>query len=415
MGVKDTANLALIPAAYKASKVYSAIPTDGDGDFTFTRTGSGTRINKAGLIETVGSNVPRLNYRLDADGNPSSCPELLLEPQRTNTHTYSESASGKTTNNVTLTNNQAISPMGTNTAIKVTEDTTFNRHRFYADNNSVTSGTTYTISFFVKKNSDNRYVYLNAGALLGASGSFDLDTGSVTGNMQVFEVYPNGWYRIGITKTATSSTTNIYFVQMQQGTTDVSYTGDGSSFYFWGQQFEVGSNPSSYIPVPSTGNVTRNKDQAYKANFADLASDYPITVYWKGRITDHSTGQYIFSIINDGSAVEYLGIEIANTGYIYLQRRSSNNDADQITYSTQVGDVKKIAVKFTSSTTAVVYIDGVEVYNLSSGAVVAWSFDSVLVGQHRIVVDQNDRNPADEFFIWNKALTDEEMIEITTP
>ena len=46
MGLKDTASLALIPAAYKTSKIYSALPTDGDGDFTFTRSGNATRVTK---------------------------------------------------------------------------------------------------------------------------------------------------------------------------------------------------------------------------------------------------------------------------------------------------------------------------------------------------------------------------------
>ena len=82
MGVKDTANLALIPAAYKTSKVYSALPTDGDGDFTFTRSGSGTRINKAGLIETMATNVSRLNYRLDADTNQTLSLIHISEPTR---------------------------------------------------------------------------------------------------------------------------------------------------------------------------------------------------------------------------------------------------------------------------------------------------------------------------------------------
>jgi len=395
------------------------LPSDGDGDFTFTRSGSGTRINKGGYIETMAENVPRLNYRLDADGNPTECAELLLEEQRTNTHTYSESASGKTTNNVTLTNNQAISPMGTNTAIKVTEDTTYNRHRFYADNNSVTSGTTYTISFFVKKNSDNRYVYLNAGALLGVSGSFDLDTGSVTGDMQVFDVYPNGWYRIGITKTATSSTTNIYFVQMQQGTTDVSYTGDGSSFYFWGQQFEVGSSPSSYIPVPSTSNITRNKDSAINQPFGDLASDYPITIYWKGRITGYDSGgfntQSFAGIAKNNDAIRYLNLKFYSTTQLQLERRNTTQRIDYISHSSQLGDVKKIAIKYVSSTHVVIYIDGVEVFNNSSLTAVSWDFDSILIGQFRYSSDSGKRIPADELFVWNKALTDAEMVEITTP
>ena len=70
--------LTMIPSGYKAGKLYSVLPTNGDGDFTTSRSSSATRVNKSGLIETVLSNVPRLDY---SDG---SCPSLLLEPQSTN-------------------------------------------------------------------------------------------------------------------------------------------------------------------------------------------------------------------------------------------------------------------------------------------------------------------------------------------
>ena len=45
--------------------------------FDFTRASSATRVNKQGLIETVASGVPRIDFT-DANG------ALLLEPQRTN-------------------------------------------------------------------------------------------------------------------------------------------------------------------------------------------------------------------------------------------------------------------------------------------------------------------------------------------
>jgi hypothetical protein len=72
--------LALIPSGYKAGKIYSVLPTSGVGDFDFTRPGSATRINSQGLIETVASGVPRLNYPL-IDGVVNGCPSHLLEPQ----------------------------------------------------------------------------------------------------------------------------------------------------------------------------------------------------------------------------------------------------------------------------------------------------------------------------------------------
>lgn len=51
----DDASLVMIPSGYKDDKLYSIKPTSGDGDFTFSRDGSGaspaTRVNSAGLIE----------------------------------------------------------------------------------------------------------------------------------------------------------------------------------------------------------------------------------------------------------------------------------------------------------------------------------------------------------------------------
>ena len=46
-------SLAMIPSGYKDGKVYSVLPTNGDGDFTFARGSNATRVNKDGLIEDV--------------------------------------------------------------------------------------------------------------------------------------------------------------------------------------------------------------------------------------------------------------------------------------------------------------------------------------------------------------------------
>ena len=54
----DQASLVMIPGAYKESKVYSQLPTDGSGDFTFSRgTDNATRVNEEGLIEKSYGNL----------------------------------------------------------------------------------------------------------------------------------------------------------------------------------------------------------------------------------------------------------------------------------------------------------------------------------------------------------------------
>ena len=78
MSLLAKASLILTPNAYKANKLYSVVPSSGNGDMTFTRAlPTATRINSSGVIETVNADVPRLNY---ANGVPS----ILIEPQRTN-------------------------------------------------------------------------------------------------------------------------------------------------------------------------------------------------------------------------------------------------------------------------------------------------------------------------------------------
>ena len=49
-----TPSLAMIPSAYADSKLYSVLPNNGDGDFTFNRDSSATRVGSNGLIQTVG-------------------------------------------------------------------------------------------------------------------------------------------------------------------------------------------------------------------------------------------------------------------------------------------------------------------------------------------------------------------------
>jgi len=58
MSFYSDASLIVIPSGYKASKVYSAVPTDGTGDLTFTRSNdTATRVASNGLIEKVRTNL----------------------------------------------------------------------------------------------------------------------------------------------------------------------------------------------------------------------------------------------------------------------------------------------------------------------------------------------------------------------
>ena len=83
--------------------------------FDFSRASSATVVNQSGLIETVGSGTPRIDFQGNTKG------ALLLEPTRTNTITYSNdfTLGGWQPVRTTVTSNYGISPDGTQNSTKL--------------------------------------------------------------------------------------------------------------------------------------------------------------------------------------------------------------------------------------------------------------------------------------------------------
>ena len=396
--------LALIPSGYIATKVYSVLPSDSTGDFTFARTGEATRVRKDGLIETVATTVPRLDW-LNSD-----CPSLLLEPSKTNSQQYSELSTGKTVTGATLTDNNAIAPTGEKKAMQLKEDTNNSRHRFYAGGVlSTTSGTQYTISLFVKKQSDNRFIFINAGAFMGVSGSFNLDTQAVSGDVQLFETYPNGWYRIGITATANATHTSGFFVQLQQGTSDADYTGDGSSVLVWGLQFEE-SGLSSYIANLGSGSTTRNAETCNNAGDANTFNDNEGVLYAEiAALANDGTSRRIS--LSDGSISNRVSLELDETSN-KIKAFISNGGVSQILEYTASDLIQynKIAIKYKVNDFAL-WLGGVERATDTLG--------STPTGLNKLSFDSG--SGSSDFYgkckdlrYYNTVLTDAELKELTT-
>ena len=102
----EEASILLTPTAYNDGKMLSVKPTNGDGDFIFTRNSAATRVNAQGLVDSVSENLPRINYE-------GGCGSWLLEPQSTNLYLNSETLF--TQNNTTLASTYTVSFYGTGT------------------------------------------------------------------------------------------------------------------------------------------------------------------------------------------------------------------------------------------------------------------------------------------------------------
>lgn len=234
--------LALIPSGYKSVKVYSVIPSNGDGDFTFTREGASgqpnsTRVNKDGLIEEVNSNVPRLDY---SDG---SCPSLLLENQSTNLLPYSEDFTqwtkliDGTGVNPVVVSNEVISPDGTQNADKIT---------FIRTSTGVYD---YTL---LKKDYGGSDINATASIYLKSDANVNIEITSDDINYKTITVTTD-WKRFEVSD-ATSDRLTFGLRGSEPSTLN-------ATVYAWGGQLEQGSYATSYIPT-NGAIATRLVDQA---------------------------------------------------------------------------------------------------------------------------------------------------------
>jgi hypothetical protein len=330
MSFFDDASLVMIPSGYKASKVYSVKPTDGTGDLTFSRASTATRVNASGLIASVASNVPRLDY------TNSTCPKLLLEPQRTNLAQYSEQFDNVywLKSNATITANTTVSPDGTqnaDTAVITAGGYVYAEFISYA----AVTGQSVTISVFAKS----------------ASGELVIFGGATTAGTDVYKIenYGNGWYRHSRVRTftATATTTLQYLIE-----------GVGTHI-IWGAQVE-GSNSAyatSYIPTLGAS-VTRVADAASKTGITSLIGQTEGTLFVEVDLKNSPINDsYIF--LRNAGVTNYLGLRMQN-GLLKFETVDGNVLQTAISYTLTTPQIVKVAMAYKLNDYAL-YINGVQV------------------------------------------------------
>jgi hypothetical protein len=277
----DLASLVVVPSGYKAAKIYAQKPLTTDGQLAFTRASTATRVNASGLIEAVASGVPRLDYL------GSTCPRLLLEPQRTNSAQYSEQADNAywLKYQCSLTANQGVSPDGYTNADLLTMSANGIGVIY---RNISTAG---AVSCFMKVNSlgsGNFYISVDGvGEATWNANGVKTNT-PAAGTSYDGVSYGNGWYRFTY---VVSSGTTINF--------GIAGATTGNSIFLWGMQNEASAAyATSYIPTLGAS-VTRVADAAYKYSASALIGQTAGTIFldfvWDGLGTS-SVDNALFSI-----------------------------------------------------------------------------------------------------------------------
>jgi hypothetical protein len=348
MSLLDDASLLVTPNAEKATKLYSIIPTNGNGDFTVTRATTATRTNSSGLIESTPINEPRLDYSL------GSCPNILLEPQRTNLATHSQEIDNVVWTKApgcSVISNSSISPSGVQNADTIVGAT---GPFVFGGPNTLTRGISGLIS-------STSYVFT---AYLKGSGAVTLtcrDGGTGFTNSVVCNL-TSSWQRFEISRTTAAASTALAYV----------FSNASGNFDLWGAQLEAGAYATSYIPTTSSASVTRNADRFSRDNLFTngLVSAAGGTLFLNFRIPFALRDNGNENIaINDSTSQNSLFIYGGSSGNTYYIGKFLSGVFSNI-YSSVVSPANniKIAIKW-NGTSADIFQNGVKV--LSSTAFTA--------------------------------------------
>ena len=224
MSFYDDASLVFLPSggAGKDTKAYSIKPTNGDGDFTFSRGSNltATRVDSNGLIQKGREN-------------------LLLQSNQFDT-TW-----GGNTSNRSITGGFSGYD-GSNDAWKL-EAISDNTYSVVAQ--LISNAGVETFSVYAKAGTSNFFRIQITGGTNSSASYFDLSgSGSVGNNFNnidaKIESVGNGWFRCSVTGNKTTSSNCVVFVVDADGSTNVT---TGANVYIQDAQLEQGLVATEYI------------------------------------------------------------------------------------------------------------------------------------------------------------------------
>ena len=270
MSLYDNASLVMIPSGVKEDKLYSIKPTDGSGDFTFSRGSDiqATRVNSSGLIEKAKVN-------------------LLLQSNSFDT-TWSLST------NITLTSGQS----GYDGSSDAWECELTTSGAFKAISQSVSHSGVNTFSVYAKAGTISK---MSLRSLSGTDAVviFDLSSGTIeainanaiTGTMTDAG---GGWYRCTMTYSASQSNVYIYF-------NDITTPSIGT-IYIQDAQLNHGLVAQDYIETTTTAVVEGLTADLPRLDYSGGAS-CPSLLLEPSRTNIQTNSEYVDAYVKSRSTI----------------------------------------------------------------------------------------------------------------
>ncbi len=440
-----TPSLILVPARFKTGKLYTPVATtSGDlvlgasGDFNVTRATTATRVNASGLIESVASGIPRLDYY--TSGGTAGCPALLVEASGTNFCIYSQAIpTGNVSgwfhvfggNSVTVTPNSTgtLDPAGLYEADLIVAPAVAEGHYVYTDTGSnltsLTSGQVFCWSFFAKSNNTtNPFFQLALGGMAFSPANPFADfvlsgTGSVSAGTYTsasIQNYGNGWYRCSIVVSAAANGTpqaGFGFIDTSTRGRFAAFTGDAvKGGWVYGAQFETGSIATSYIPTTAAA-VTRNAEViTLSGAVSGCIGQTQGTLYAEVDVRNFTNGSRIVCLSDGTSDNRIIIQEGANSTLQAIVTNATSGVVDISTASGRTAGIYKIAIGYKQDDFAV-YVNGSQTGTDNTGGVPACN--QIFIGKIETTATTNQFNDRiRSAALYTTRLTNAELADLTT-
>ena len=374
-----TPSLILVPARFKTGKLYTPVATTSggtvlgaSGDFNVTRATAATRVNASGLIESVASGIPRLDYY--TSGGTAGCPALLVEPSGTNLVPSGTTFNLSTgINYANVSSSPAVGISGT--VISKTNAVTGTQYANQVCLTALPSGSTnYTISRFFKYNGTDitTSLELNNGAQWGNTSwrqPINITSGGVTIGTSLFctgsvENYGDGWYRVIVRLTTGASPTGVATVSYLMAVPGA--VASGGSFLTALPQLEVGSVATSYIPT-TTGSVSRNADViSVSGAVSGSIGSTEGTIYAEVDTTSQTAVRTLLTL-SDGTATNRIRFRLTTATNLEMERSVSGSTNATLNVAVPASGIYKVALGYNASASGfVIYVNGSSVGTIAA-------------------------------------------------
>ena len=317
------------------------------------------------------ANVPRLDYL------GSTCPRLLLEPQRTNLVTYSEQFDNAawTKVQITTTANSSVSPDGYANADKIAINNGISGGYVY-QSIATTSSTVYTSSFFIKAAGVNFTKFYSNVTGSYVTAVINLTTGAITNSgfavTPTATNYGNGWWRVSYTETSGGGSIPIY---VDGGTlaNGGAITGNGTDgILIWGCQLEQGAYSTSLIPTLAAS-ATRGADACSKTGISSLIGQTEGTMFAEFNAKGAYDSNNMLASLSDGTATNRIFLNLTNgVGNLEVVITTAGTTSVNFAGATPSIGNHKVAIAYKAND-VVVYLDGVLFHSDNTATIPATS------------------------------------------